>query len=42
MTKIECANCGRKATVDVDRENERPPMKYCRRCGEKLPPQAEW
>jgi hypothetical protein len=38
MTKIECENCGRKATVESDDRPSREPMQYCRRCGEELPP----
>ena len=40
--KIECENCGRKVTVNREREVQRAPMKYCRRCGEELPPKEEW
>ncbi|MFC7081057.1 hypothetical protein [Halorussus caseinilyticus] len=42
MTKIECENCGRKATVDSDERASSAPMRYCRRCGEELPPPEEW
>lgn len=38
MPKIECENCGRKTTVDRDSPESRAPVRYCRRCGEKLPP----
>jgi len=37
--KIQCENCGRKATVRLDESRE--PMRYCRRCGEELPPPDE-
>lgn len=41
MTKIACENCGRKVTVDREGQESRAPMKYCRRCGEELPPHDE-
>jgi DNA replicative helicase MCM subunit Mcm2 (Cdc46/Mcm family) len=42
MRKIECENCGRKVTVEADDRESRAPMRYCRRCGEELPPEEEW
>ena len=42
MTKIECENCGRKVTVNKEDRQSRGPMRYCRRCGEALPPPEEW
>jgi uncharacterized Zn finger protein len=40
--KIQCQSCGRKVTVNRDREETRAPMQYCRRCGEELPAEEEW
>jgi DNA-directed RNA polymerase subunit RPC12/RpoP len=42
MTKIACQNCGRKVTVGKKEQRNRAPMRYCRRCGEELPPPEEW
>ncbi|WP_281275334.1 hypothetical protein [Halorussus ruber] len=42
MPKIECENCGRKATFGRDGQESRVPMRYCRRCGDELPPREEW
>ena len=41
MPKIECENCGRKATVGKEDRESRAPMRYCRRCGDELPSHEE-